>query len=155
VTEIVEKAEGDGCYTMKEELAKVPTNQRRKTVMPKREKLTREEAVRQCKELWTMINESGCNKRNFFETDKRAKKFKKYSAHCPLCQYVKDIHGKCYDCPIKEQYGVLCWRVGYSSRFTRYEWTEAIMNLKETKEEALQYRGIAIEELNPREERYR
>jgi hypothetical protein len=105
--------------------------------------LTREEAVRETKELWEAINASGMSKDGFLNSQDIDDKFEHvqtYANCCPLCELsfkVINIPSPdlwCPTCPLVQQYGVAdtrkftvrCYNLGYddctppSERWMRY-----------------------------------
>ena len=116
----------------------------------KQKKLTRKQAVRECKDFWTKIKEDGGSKVHYLHTHDV-----NYGAcNCPLCQWVRegkflgttsDVWNKkvakidstiyCVEykriCPLVEQYGMVCLYLGYSEYSVYDRWLNYIMNLKE------------------------
>lgn len=106
-------------------------------------KLTKREAIRECKRLWKEIEESGLSKREFFTTREGSYwRTKGYRADCPLCEYTlqRGLHRKeelgrtlCESyCPLCKQYGDHCLDLGFKGH-DKHEprFIEAIMKLKE------------------------
>ncbi len=78
------------------------------------EKLTilKKDAIRECKQLWGEIEESGLSKSSFLEGS-AGKKWvdKDYGCDCPLCEYALD--SPCPKCPLVKQYGEDCYALGF------------------------------------------
>lgn len=93
-------------------------------------KITRNEAIRKCKELWAEIEASGLAKYDFLDTEMGAKWNNRYKNDCPLCE----IADACIDCPLYQEYGKSCYKLGYKGteheKCTK-EWFKKIRNLKE------------------------
>ena len=71
--------------------------------------LSKEQAIKECKELWEEIAKSGLCKDDFFRSPLSVKWRGKYLADCPLCQYayeqLKEVFWRCPSCPLVEKYG--------------------------------------------------
>lgn len=80
-------------------------------------RLTKRQAIRECKKLWKEIKKSGLSKNQFLCSEEGAKwRNKGYWASCPLCEYAirADGRGRCDRCPLVLQYGRKCDELGYS-----------------------------------------
>ncbi len=93
-------------------------------------KLTKREAIRECKRIWKEIGESGLDKDAFLESPNGKKWLaKSYECNCPLCEYASR---GCNVCPLYAQYDTTCTPLGYeevgcgSTRFL-----DAVKGLKE------------------------
>lgn len=79
-------------------------------------KLTRRQAIRECRELWEEIAESGKDKMEFLLATPAGKKWldKNYALNCPLCEAAKvDGITDCQNCALHRQYGYSCLKLGY------------------------------------------
>jgi len=111
------------------------------------EKLTKEQAIKECQELWKEIEESGLSKRNFLDTGVAVKWMgKDYAFECPLCEYnhrrkklSRDSklytcfpnNERCNYCPLVKQYDRTCIGLGFSNYdIPTPEWLNAIRGLK-------------------------
>ena len=80
----------------------------------KKQKLTEEQAIKECKELWAAIEESGLSKDDFLRTEEGKAYWKKdYAANCPLCEYAATVDCNC--CPLITKYGKDCFSLGFRS----------------------------------------
>jgi len=80
--------------------------------------LTRRKAISECKKLWKEIKESGLSKVDFLKT-KQGKKWKEkgFLHDCPLCELEPTSDDNfCDTCPLKEQYHMSCYELGYVDR---------------------------------------
>lgn len=95
-------------------------------------KLTREEAISECKELWRQIKESGLSKSEFLDTPTgKIWKDKDYQNNCPLCQYALKDGGGCSYCPLIKQRKQGCSTLGfYETHVSEPKWFEAVEGLK-------------------------
>jgi hypothetical protein len=95
--------------------------------------LIKQQAIRECKELWEEIDKSGLSKNAFLGTDNGEKwRFKFYFCNCPLCEYDCQQRGKCCKCPLMEQYGKSCGTLGFRESSTpSRKWLDAIKGLRE------------------------
>jgi len=104
-----------------------------------------EQAIKDCKHLWSRIEASNSNKQDYL-MNHPASKFYNYYCTCPLCEWTSDDEYEfhleftnCPDtvrvCPLIKQYGKDCFQLGYSSHFTNPFWLDKIKNLKLIKEE--------------------
>ncbi len=72
-------------------------------------KLTKREAIRECKRLWKEIGKSGLRKGSFLCSPAGKKWLDKgYQDNCPLCECFC-----CRTCPLMTQYGKGCFELGY------------------------------------------
>ncbi len=98
--------------------------------------LSREQAIKECKELWEEIWASGMGKEKFFESKLGVKwVYKNYYQECPLCDYTVDrptIEGahQCLLCPLMQTYGATCDNLGYEYETTLSKWMEKVRGLK-------------------------
>ncbi len=75
-------------------------------------KLTKREAIRECKRIWKKIGKSGLDKYAFLDSPNGKKWLAKgYECDCPLCEYAKGTG--CYACPLFTQYNITCTPLGY------------------------------------------
>lgn len=88
------------------------------------------EAIKECKELWKEIEESGKTKYGFLNSPDGARWLAKhYWGSCPLCEYANPA---CSDCPLVIQYGKLCIELGFRDcGESSPEWFKAVRELKE------------------------
>lgn len=109
--------------------------------------LTKEQAIKECKELWEDIKETNDTKEEYLNYHIYLKVWR-YECHCPLCQWTKegmediepqivDIQLNCHHwqriCPLISQYGKSCYQLGFDEDLDlEYsdEWFDAIENLK-------------------------
>lgn len=100
--------------------------------------LSKNQAIRECKELWSEIEKSHLSKFRFmkYPNSPIAQKVADYEVFCPLCEYVKQaFETDCSEnqkCPLQEQYGESCMGMGYTGDLTDLtEWYSAVKGLKE------------------------
>jgi len=98
-------------------------------------KLTKREAIRECKRLWKAIEKSGLTKYGFLNSpDGKKCKDKGYWGNCPLCEYSRQVTQSlpsCSICPLITQYGKSCSELGFNdSGHSLPEWFKAIRGLK-------------------------
>ncbi len=75
--------------------------------------MTKREAIRECKELWKEIEESGKTKYGFLGSPSGKKwRDKDYRSSCPLCEY---SGSNCTKCPLITQYGKMCAQLGFKT----------------------------------------
>lgn len=75
-------------------------------------KLTKREAIRECKKLWEEIEESELSKIDFLNSPDGEKwADKNYGNDCPLCEYTGFL--SCQKCPLKTQYEKDCCDLGF------------------------------------------
>ena len=93
-------------------------------------KLTKREAIRECKRLWKEIEKSGLTKYGFLNSpDGKKWKDKDYQAYCPLCEYTG--RWNCWRCPLMVQYGETCTHLGFNdSGLSTPDWFDAVRGLK-------------------------
>ncbi len=93
------------------------------------ERLSKKQAIAECRQLWKEIEESGLGKSKFlYETDRGKAWLKKdYQGNCPLCEYTND----CHTCPLMTKYGKECRELGFTvgSNSTEPRFFEAIRGL--------------------------
>ena len=99
-------------------------------------KLTKREAIRECKRLWKGIGKSGQNKQGYI----RAKGLRdKYLLDCPLCEYAKKKSSiyylvNCEKCPLppRKKMDFRCYELGFDDELPpSQEWLNVIKGLKE------------------------
>lgn len=115
--------------------------------------LSRNEAIKECKELWRLIKKSRKSKWSFLHITEDGKTWagKDYASDCPLCEWVvsggksgrhKNRRDTCWhyllcsnckrDCPLWTQYGKTCFQIGFMEDVKcPNRWFIAIENLKE------------------------
>jgi len=98
-------------------------------------KLTKREAIRECKRLWKEIEKSGLTKYGFLNSpDGKKWKGKGYWGNCPLCEYTKQVTKglpRCSICSLVTQYGKRCRELGFDDHgHSLPEWFKAIRGLK-------------------------
>lgn len=95
--------------------------------------ITRKEAVRECKELWKEIEESGLTKYEFLNSFDGAKwKAKHYQSNCPLCEYAHYFSSGCLQCPLITQYSKRCDELDFGNNMhSKPKWFGYIRGLKE------------------------
>ena len=102
--------------------------------MPRR--MSRAIAIKECKELWAEIKESGLCKYSFIHSGAGDKwREKNYIGHCPLCEYAeygKEYSEDCHRCPLVIQYGENCSQLGFAGfhKSTTDAWFAAVEGLK-------------------------
>lgn len=104
--------------------------------------MIKKEAVRECKELWKEIEESGETKYGFLDSPAGGRwKDKHYYGNCPLCEYATALRKRhptvgpelkvCDVCPLVTQYGKECTMLGFKDGgLSSPEWFEAVRGLK-------------------------
>jgi len=102
-------------------------------------KLTKREAIRECKRFWGEVIKSGLSKYRFLLWTDSGKKWwdKGYNSECPLCQYVfgEPSDKECdTHCPLMLQYDMDCVELGYASDPKAFY--EYVKGLKEVKVDA-------------------
>jgi len=115
-------------------------------------RLTKNQAIRDCKEIWTYIYANHCNKIGY-EKGTGIDLDKKYGIHsCPLCSWVEhssllgtfvinpkfkgstEIHCRHYKrvCPLVSQYKKDCLQLDFAgTKYAKDAFYYAVMNLKE------------------------
>ena len=90
-------------------------------------------AIRECKNLWKEIDESGLSKDDFLYTTEGEKWLdKRYLSACPLCEYViSSKEGDCDACPLCEQFDMTCFSLGFhhTEKHSR-DFLRAVRNLR-------------------------
>ena len=90
-------------------------------------KLTKREAISECKRLWEEIEKSGKDKYEFLNSPDGKKWLDKdYQDDCPLCEYAGGT--ACDRCPLRIQYGKGCYDLGFND--DKPGWFEAVRGLK-------------------------
>lgn len=92
-------------------------------------RLTKREAVRECKRLWQEIEKSGETKYGFLNSPAGERWTNEhYWGNCPLCDYAPH----CIRCLLVTQYNKRCGELGFNDHgYSTPEWFEAIKGLKE------------------------
>lgn len=97
--------------------------------MTKKLRITQEQAITECKELWAKIEETGLSKRVVVET--YFPKIVEYVSCCPLCEYCFQFCEGCSHCPLIKQFGKYCGVLGYRHYgCSTKSFFKAIRNLK-------------------------
>lgn len=84
--------------------------------------MDRRTAIRECKELWGLIEESGLSKEDFLDTPQGMRWLREHANHrCPLCRYtlakMTELNGLplCnHYCPLRTQLGKDCITLRYN-----------------------------------------
>ena len=97
--------------------------------MTKKLTIYRKDAIRECKQLWEEIEESGLTKFSFLNSS-AGKKWtdKEYECNCPLCEYAIGLG--CPNCPLIKQYGEDCYSLGFDEDSNEPGFFDAIRGLK-------------------------
>jgi len=96
--------------------------------------MNKRQAIKECKELWREIEESGLSKTEFLRTPADEKWVNKdYWGDCPLCEYSQSKEGMatCNHCPLVTQYGKNCYKLGFNDdKLSLPSFFKAIRGLK-------------------------
>lgn len=82
-------------------------------------KMTKKQAIKDCKELWKAIEKSGLSKSDFLRSEEgEVYDDRNYFGGCPLCEYtrVRDPENfpSCSTCPLVTKYSKRCDQLGYT-----------------------------------------
>ena len=101
-------------------------------------RLTKAEAIRECKLLWLEIQELEMSKQGFLDTPAGEKwRQKEYHNDCPVCQYVGEVYiedgteDDCLPCPLVLQYDKNCYQLGFREWMPCPDFWSAAAGLKE------------------------
>ena len=90
-------------------------------------RLKKAQAIKECKELWKRIKETGWSKRVVIF--RYYPHMLDYRSYCPLCEWAHQYKG-CIMCPLVKQFGETCTALGYDSIYSTKEWFNTIKELK-------------------------
>lgn len=98
--------------------------------------MTERESIRECKEMWGEIRESGLSKMDFLGTEAGNKwKMKDYDSSCPLCEYVVQqprvigVSACGYYCPVYAKVNKTCYTLGYDENPPTPKWFALVESL--------------------------
>ena len=81
--------------------------------MTRKLKITKKQAIKECKELWKRIYESGLQKHRYMETHEHTS--------CPLCEYVMQFsYLTCRHCPLITKFNKGCVELNYFGDATSF-----------------------------------
>ncbi len=94
-------------------------------------KLTKQQAIKECKELWEEIAKSGLSKWDFIHSKVGKGWRDKYESDCPLCEYTDyTSFDNCGRCPLPYTGYERCRRLGYEfNSIPSKKWLNVIRGL--------------------------